>query len=99
MHNIEHLVGEIPQETLVIAGMLDGMLPAYNCYEMHRKLPNSRLECWTLGTHFLVCEFPQSSMDVLQRFLRSKDLCEYDDFTRQGLRFECGDDTVAMGQS
>lgn len=77
-HTAEHHLSDLPHECLVVAGMLDGLTPAYRSFELHRKLRHSRLECWTFGTHFLACEFPEEFMEVLMRFLHAEDLEQYD---------------------
>lgn len=74
------LVPELTQEVLVLTGMLDFLSPAFTAFGTHRRLQKSRLECWTFGSHFLVCEYPQSFMKVLNRFLRARNLEQYDEW-------------------
>ncbi|GMH54716.1 hypothetical protein TL16_g01730 [Triparma laevis f. inornata] len=68
-HSSFHLLHTITQKTLIITGMLDMLTPAYHSYEMHSLMPNSTLLCKTLGTHFVLLEYPEEVGGAIVEFV------------------------------
>jgi len=66
-HSVYPLAQYVEQETLILVGYLDFITPSYLSYELHSKIPNSRLRCWSGGSHFLLLEYPEEvSTEILQ---------------------------------
>lgn len=68
-HSVYHHLRDIPHETLLIAGELDPMTPAYQTREMRRKMPNTSYHNFRLGTHFVLLEYPNEVVRLVQEFL------------------------------
>mmetsp|Transcript_29479 Transcript_29479/g.94327 ORF Transcript_29479/g.94327 Transcript_29479/m.94327 type:complete len:452 (+) Transcript_29479:104-1459(+) len=68
-HSAYYLLPEIAQPTLICAGMLDVLTPAYCSYEMAALMPNAELLVKTLGTHFILLEYPQDLANAIEEFL------------------------------
>ena len=68
-HSSFHLLHTIEQKTLIVTGMLDVLTPAYHSYEMHALMPNSTLLCKTLGTHFVLLEYPEEVGGAIVKFI------------------------------
>ena len=68
-HSAYYLLPEIAQPTLICAGMLDVLTPAYCSYEMAALMPNAELLVKTLGTHFVLLEYPQDLANAIEEFL------------------------------
>ena len=68
-HSCYHVLGEIPQPTLIITGMLDVLTPAYASYEMAYLMPNAELCCKLFGTHFVLLEYPEEAGALIKEFL------------------------------
>lgn len=73
-HSSFHVLHEIEHKTLIIAGMLDVLTPAYHSYEMRARMPNSELLVKTFGTHFTCLEYPEEIGERLVKFLKHKSI-------------------------
>jgi len=58
-HSIYHLLGCIEQEALLISGLFDLLLPAYQMWEMQRCMPHAVHFCDHWSAHFTLLEHPE----------------------------------------
>lgn len=68
-HSTGHLLHQISHPTLLIAGIWDGLTPAYNMMVMKRAMTNARLVLDTFSGHFSVMEHPELVMTEMAKFL------------------------------
>merc|ERR1712050_634782 len=68
-HSCYHALDEITQPTLVITGMWDVFTPAYHSFEMASRMPNAKLLCYNLGSHFCAFEYPTDVSMLAKLFL------------------------------
>lgn len=69
-HSVYHHLREVPHPALLISGALDPLTPAYQTREMMRKMPNARHVNFKLGTHFVLLEYPEATVRIVEEFLR-----------------------------
>lgn len=69
-HSCFHALDEIAQPTLIIAGMLDVLTPAYHSFEMASRMPNARLFCYNFGSHFCALEYHEEISKLGEIFLK-----------------------------
>jgi len=69
-HSSYHILHEISHPTLLITGMLDVLTPAYHSYEMCSRMPNAELQCFLMGTHFVLLEYPNEIGKRIYEFLK-----------------------------
>lgn len=70
-HSVYHLLPYIEAPTLILAGLLDLLTPAFQSREMHRRLPYSRLKIFPLGTHFVLLEYSSEVVREIQAHLEA----------------------------
>ncbi len=70
-HSVYHLLPEIDHPVLIISGLLDPLTPAYQSFEMEKKLPRAIHIPIPLGTHFVLIEFPQKVVPLIASFLEN----------------------------
>jgi len=58
-HSVYHLLPSIEQESLLIAGLFDLLLPAYHMWEMERRMPHAKRVCDRWSSHFTLLEHPE----------------------------------------
>lgn len=58
-HSVYHLLGSIQQQTLLVSGLFDLLLPAYHMWEMERSMPHATHVCDCWSTHFTLLEHPE----------------------------------------
>ncbi|GMH53536.1 hypothetical protein TrRE_jg7316 [Triparma retinervis] len=73
-HSSYHVLHEIPHPTLIVAGMLDVLTPAYHSFEMLARMPRAELLCFTLGTHFVLLEYPEEIGGRIFGFLADEEV-------------------------
>ncbi len=71
-HSVYHLLPEIDHPVLIISGLLDPLTPAYQSFEMAKKLPRAIHLPLPLGTHFALIEFPHRVVPAIASFLQDK---------------------------
>jgi 3-oxoadipate enol-lactonase len=69
-HSVFHLLPDIEQETLVIAGIEDPLTPAYVSRELARRMPNARYK-GLHGMHLLLIERPTKTIHLIRTFIAS----------------------------
>lgn len=68
-HSVYHLLPGIEQPTLVISGGLDVLTPAYQSFEIARRMPNTQHMYLPLGSHFVLIEYEDRVRTRIARFL------------------------------
>lgn len=68
-HSVLHHLRHLPQRTLLISGRLDLMTPAYQSFEMARRLKDCEHLHLPFGSHFVLLEYPQLIVEHIERFL------------------------------
>lgn len=71
-HSTYHLLRHIDAPTLIIAGMLDILTPAYQSEEMARRIPNAEYMRLWRSSHFSMLERPEVVVPAMQRFLDAR---------------------------
>lgn len=69
-HSCYHVLDEIRQPTLIFAGMLDVLTPAYHSFEMAARMPNAKLVCYNFGSHFCALEYASEMSKLGEVFLK-----------------------------
>jgi len=75
-HSAYHHLGFVRQQTLLISGLFDVLLPAYHMWEMERRMPHARHVCDRWSAHFTLLEHPEVLLQHLQTFLAERGLLE-----------------------
>jgi pimeloyl-ACP methyl ester carboxylesterase len=70
-HSVLHHLRDIPTQTLLISGRLDFLTPAYQSFEMARRLRNVEHLHLPFGSHFVLLEYPKLLVDHIERFIES----------------------------
>mmetsp|Transcript_5317 Transcript_5317/g.10842 ORF Transcript_5317/g.10842 Transcript_5317/m.10842 type:complete len:464 (-) Transcript_5317:195-1586(-) len=68
-HSVFHLLGSIKQQTLLVSGLFDLLLPAYHMWEMERRMPHATHVCDRWSAHFTLLEHPEVVLQHLQTVL------------------------------
>jgi 3-oxoadipate enol-lactonase len=68
-HSVLHHLRDIGQRTLLISGRLDFLTPAYQSFEMARRLPNVEHLHLPFGSHFVLLEYPGLVVEHIRRFV------------------------------
>mmetsp|Transcript_118739 Transcript_118739/g.369944 ORF Transcript_118739/g.369944 Transcript_118739/m.369944 type:complete len:460 (+) Transcript_118739:108-1487(+) len=75
-HSVYHLLGSVHQQTLLISGLFDVLLPPYHMWEMERQMPHARHVCDRWSSHFTLLEHPEVVLRQLQAFLKEQGVLE-----------------------
>jgi len=59
-HSVYHLLNFVQQDTLLISGLFDLLLPAYHMWEMERRMPQAVHVCDWWSSHFTLLEHPET---------------------------------------
>jgi len=70
-HSVFHLLPTIQQPTLVVSGLLDLLTPAYQSFEIARRMPNATHCVCPLASHFAVLEDRTRVCKAIVKFLES----------------------------
>jgi pimeloyl-ACP methyl ester carboxylesterase len=68
-HSAYHLLPEITQPTLVVSGWLDFLTPAYQSYEIAKRMPNAEHLALVRASHFALLERTPEVIGAMRRFL------------------------------
>ena len=79
-HSVLHLLRTIEHPTLIIAGALDLLTPAYQSYEMASRMPNSKLRIYATSSHASLLEKSGQVVLDITEFLNE----HVDKFRRRG---------------
>jgi 3-oxoadipate enol-lactonase len=71
-HSVYHLLRDIETPSLVIAGALDILAPAYQSREISHRLPDSEYLCIKRGSHFCIIERPEIVTQAINSFLGNR---------------------------
>mmetsp|Transcript_81421 Transcript_81421/g.264343 ORF Transcript_81421/g.264343 Transcript_81421/m.264343 type:complete len:426 (-) Transcript_81421:9-1286(-) len=66
-HSVYHLLGSVEQDSLLISGMFDILLPPYHMWEMQRRMSRATHICDCWSSHFTLLEHPE----IVLKYMRS----------------------------
>lgn len=62
-------LSQIQQQTLIINGDNDRMVPTQNSFDLSKKIPNENLEIYSNAGHGSIFQYPKESSDLINNFL------------------------------
>lgn len=68
-HSVYHLLPYIHAPTLILAGLLDFLTPAFQSRAIKRRLPKAELKIFPLGTHFVLLEYSTEVVTAIREHL------------------------------
>ncbi len=71
-HSVYHLLPEIMQPALIVSGRLDMLTPAFQSFEIARRLPNAEHLALVRASHFALRERPELVVPRIRTFLQTR---------------------------
>ncbi|MGH7330922.1 MAG: alpha/beta fold hydrolase, partial [Polyangiaceae bacterium] len=71
-HSVYHLLPEITQPALIVSGRLDMLTPAFQSFEIARRLPNAEHLALVRASHFALRERPELVVPRIRAFLQTR---------------------------